>query len=136
MILNMILPLLPSSWGFCFALRCGVPFFGGIQRSPMPAKWENSAMATGLEKISFHSNHKERQCKRMLKLPHNCTIAPSHASKAMLKILQARLQQHLNCEAEEPEIKLLTSIGSLKKQESSRKTSTSALLTVSKSLTV
>ena len=34
---------------------------------------ENSAMATGLEKVSFHSNPKERQCQRMLKLPHNCT---------------------------------------------------------------
>ena len=34
---------------------------------------ENSAVATGLEKVSFHSNPKERQCKRMLKLPHNCT---------------------------------------------------------------
>ena len=35
--------------------------------------WENSAVATGLEKVSFHSNPKERQCQRMLKLPHNCT---------------------------------------------------------------
>ena len=34
---------------------------------------ENSAVATGLEKVSFHSNPKERQCPRMLKLPHNCT---------------------------------------------------------------
>ena len=34
---------------------------------------ENSAVATGLEKVSFHSNTKERQCQRMLKLPHNCT---------------------------------------------------------------
>ena len=39
----------------------------------MPANLENSAMATGLEKVSFHSNPKERQCQRMLKLPHNCT---------------------------------------------------------------
>ena len=39
----------------------------------MPANLENSAVATGLEKVSFHSNPKERQCKRMLKLPHNCT---------------------------------------------------------------
>ena len=39
----------------------------------MPANWENSAVATGLEKVSFHSNPKERQCQRMLKLPHNCT---------------------------------------------------------------
>ena len=35
--------------------------------------WENSAVATGLEKVSFHSNPKERQCQRMFKLPHNCT---------------------------------------------------------------
>ena len=35
--------------------------------------WENSAVATGLEKVSFHSNSKERQCQRMLKLPNNCT---------------------------------------------------------------
>ena len=34
---------------------------------------ENSAVATGLEKVSFHSNPKERQCQRMLKLPYNCT---------------------------------------------------------------
>ena len=33
---------------------------------------ENSAVATGLEKVSFHSNPKERQCQRMFKLPHNC----------------------------------------------------------------
>ena len=64
----------------------------------------------------------------------------------MLKILQARLQQYESCElpdvqagfrkAEEPEIKLPTSTGSSKKQESSRKTSISALLTMSKPLTV
>ena len=39
----------------------------------MPANLENSAVATGLEKVSFHSNPKESQCQRMLKLPHNCT---------------------------------------------------------------
>ena len=39
----------------------------------MPANLENSAVATGLEKVSLHSNPKERQCQRMLKLPHNCT---------------------------------------------------------------
>ena len=37
-----------------------------------PANLENSAVATGLEKVSFHSNPKERQCQRTLKLPHNC----------------------------------------------------------------
>ena len=39
----------------------------------MPANLENSGVATGLEKVSFHSNLKERQCQRMLKLLHNCT---------------------------------------------------------------
>ena len=39
----------------------------------MPANLENSAVATGLEKVRFHSNPKERQWQRMLKLPHNCT---------------------------------------------------------------
>ena len=39
----------------------------------MPAKLENSAVATGLEKVSFHPNPKERQCQRMFKLLHNCT---------------------------------------------------------------
>ena len=39
----------------------------------MPANLENSAVATGLEKVCFLSNPKERQCQRMLKLPHNCT---------------------------------------------------------------
>ena len=62
----------------------------------MPANLENSAVATGLEKVTFHSNPKERQCQRML---NYCTIALiSHASKVMLKILQARLQQYVKCE--------------------------------------
>ena len=62
----------------------------------MPVNLENSAVATGLQKISFHSNPKERQCQRILKL---CTIALiSHASKVMLKVLQARLQQYVNRE--------------------------------------
>ena len=131
----------------------------------MPANLENSAVATGLEKVNFHSNPKERQWQRMFKLPCNCThlngegngsplqyaclenprdggdwwaavnmpenlensavasglekvsFLPiprkgnakecsnyctialiSHASKVMLKILQARLQQYMNCE--------------------------------------
>ena len=39
----------------------------------MPANLENSAVATGLEKVSIDFNPKERQCQRMFKLPHNCT---------------------------------------------------------------
>ena len=53
-------------------------------------------MATGLEKVNFHSNPKERQCQRMLKLPNNWTL--SQASKVMMKILQARLWQYVNRE--------------------------------------
>ena len=60
----------------------------------MPANSENSAVATGLEKVSFHSNPKERQCQRMLKRLHSCTWG----RKVMLKILQARLQQYVNLE--------------------------------------
>ena len=53
-------------------------------------------VATGLEKVSFHSNPKERQCQ---KCSNYRTVALiSHASKVMLKILQARLQQYVNCE--------------------------------------
>ena len=62
----------------------------------MPANLENSAVATGLEKVSFHSNPEERQCQRMLKLRTIAFI--SHTSKVMLKILQARLQQYMNQE--------------------------------------
>ena len=57
----------------------------------MLANLENSAVATGLEKVSFHSSLKE--------CSNYCTIALiSHASKVMLKILQARLQQYMNRE--------------------------------------
>ena len=103
----------------------------------MPANLENSAVATGLEEINFHSKAKE--CSNYL-----TTALISHASKVMLKILQARLQQYMNREipdaqagfskGKEPEIKLSTSTGSSKKQESFRKTS--ALLTMPKPLTV
>ena len=62
----------------------------------MPINLENSDMATGLEKVSFHSNPKERQCQRMLRL-HTIALI-SHASKVMFKILQERLQQYVNCE--------------------------------------
>ena len=62
----------------------------------MPANLENSAVATGLEKVSFHSNPKEMQCQRC-SYYHIIALIP-HASKVMLKILQARLQQYMNHE--------------------------------------
>ena len=57
----------------------------------MSANLENSAVATGLEKVSFHSNPKE--CSN-----YHIIALISHTSKVMLKILQARLQQYVNCE--------------------------------------
>ena len=111
----------------------------------MPANLENSAVATGLEKVSFHSNPKKGNAKECSNY-HTIALI-SHTSTVMLKILQARLQQYVNRELpdvqagfrkgrEEPEIKLPTSVGSLKKLESFRKTSTSALLTMPKPSTV
>ena len=142
----------------------------------MPANLESAAVATGLEKVSFHSNSKDRQWQEC---SNYCTIAlisqasvlawripgmgshrvrhdwsdlaaaaaaAAHASKVMCKILQARLQQYMNSElpdvklvlekTEELEIKLPTLAGSSKKQESSRKTCISALLTMPKPLTL
>ena len=62
----------------------------------MSANLENSAVATGLEKVSFHSNPKKGNAKEC---SNYCAIALiSHTSKVMLKILQARLQQYVNCE--------------------------------------
>ena len=93
----------------------------------MPENLENSAVASGLEKVSFLPIPRKGNAKEC---SNYCTIALiSHASKVMLKILQARLQQYMNFElfrmdiekTEETEIKLLTSAGSSRKQESSRK---------------
>ena len=86
----------------------------------MPANLENPVMATGLEKVSFHSNLKKGSGKECSNY-HTIALI-SHARKIMLKILQARLQQYVNQnfqmfklvleKAEEPEIKLPTSSGS------------------------
>ena len=110
----------------------------------MLEKLEDPAVATHLEKVSsipIPSKSSAKECSTF------STIALiSHASKVMLKIIQARLQQYVNCElpyvqagfrkGRRTEIKSPTSVRSSKKQESSRKTSTSALLTMPKLLTV
>ena len=62
----------------------------------MPANLENSAVATGLEQVCFHSNPKE--CSN-----YCTTVLNSHTSKVMLKILQARLKQHVNQERHRPQ---------------------------------
>ena len=110
----------------------------------MPANLENSTVATGLDKVSFHFNPQKGQCQRMLKLLHNCLI--SHASQVMLKILQAKLQQCVNQELPDVQAgftkgrgtrdQIANIVGSPKKQESSRKISTSSLLIMPKTLTV
>ena len=99
-----------------------------------PQDWKRSAFIPILEKGNV------KECSNY------CTIALiSHPSKVMLKLLQARLQQYVNCDVlfklvlgkvEELQIKLSTSAGSRKKQEISRKTSISVLLTIPKPLTV
>ena len=95
----------------------------------MPTYLENSAVATGLEKVSFHSNPKERQWKRMLKLLH------SHTSKVMLKILQVKLQQYMNHEFPDVYAGFRKGRG-IRGQIANQKTSTSALLTTPMPLTV
>ena len=110
----------------------------------MPTHLENSAVATGLKRSVFIPIPQKGNAKACSN--YHTIVLISHASKGILKILQARLQQYVNRElpnvqaglekAEEPEIKMPTSAGSWKKQESSRKTSISALLTMPKPVNV
>ena len=95
----------------------------------MPANLENSAVATGPGKVSFHSNPKERTMPKNVQI--TAQLHSTHASKVMLKIIQARLQQYVNHELLDVQAgfrrgrgtrgQIQTSIGSSKKQESSTK---------------
>ena len=109
----------------------------------MSANLENAAVATGLENVSFHSSLKGNT----KEFSNYCTISLiSHASKVMLKILQARLQQYVNRELPDVQAGCRKGRGTrdqtanihwiIEKQESSRKTPISALLTMPKPLTV
>ena len=110
----------------------------------MPANLENSAVAVGLEKVSFHSNPKERECQRYS--DYRTIALISHASKVMFKNLQARLQQYVDHELPDVQAGFRKGRGTrdqiayirwiMEKQESFRKTSISALVTMSKPLTV
>ena len=98
-------------------------------------------MATGLEKISFHSNPTERQCQRMLN--YHKIVLISHASKVMLKILQAKLQQYTNPDVQAgfrkgrgTRAQIANIRWIIEKVREFRKTSTSVLLTMPKPLTV
>ena len=103
----------------------------------MPANLENSAVARGLEKVSFHSSPKE--CSNY----HTIALI-SHASKVMLKILQARLQQYVNREFPDVQAgfrkdrrtrdQIANIWWIIERQENSRKTSTSVSLTSLKPL--
>ena len=62
----------------------------------MPVNWENSAVATGLEKVSFISIPKKGNAKECSN--YRTIVLISHANKEMLKILQARIQRYVNCE--------------------------------------
>ena len=101
----------------------------------MPANLENSAVATGLEKVSFHTNPKERA------MPKNVqTTAQLYSSHTLVRwcskfatpgfnntwTVNFQMFKLVLKKAEDPEIKLPTSAGSSKKQESSRKTSAAA----------
>ena len=102
--------------------------------------WKPQQWPQGWKRSVFIPIPKEGSAKECLNY-HTITLI-SHSSKVILKILQARLQQYVNRElpevqaglekAEEPEIKLPTSVESQKKRESSRKTSTSVLLASAK----
>ena len=110
----------------------------------MPANLENSAVATGMEKVSFHFNPKERKCQECSNY-HTIPLI-SHTSKVMLKILQARLQHYVNRELPDVQAAFRKGRGTrdqianicwiTKKQESSTKTLMSASLTMPKPLTV
>ena len=110
----------------------------------MPANLENSAVATGLEKVIFILIPKKSNAKDCSN--HRTIALISHASKVMLKILQARLQQYVNRELPDVQAgfrkgrgtrdQIANSTGSSNNQDSARKTSISALLTLPKPLTV
>ena len=107
----------------------------------MPANLENSAVTTGLEKVTFipiPKKGKDEECS------YYCIVALlSHASKVMFKILQARLQQYVDRELLDVQVEFRKERGSrskcqhpLEKAREFQKTSISALLTMPKPLTV
>ena len=110
----------------------------------MPANLENSAVATGQENLNIHSNHKDnaKECSN-----YRTIALISHASKVMLKILQARVQQNMNLELPNVQAEFRKGRGTRaqianicwiieKAREFQKKKSMSALLTTPKPVTV
>ena len=111
----------------------------------MPENLENSSVATGLKKVSLHSNPKEGQCQGMFRLLYNCahfTLLARQCSKSFKLGFSSTLTKNFQMlkldleKAKKSEIKLPTFTGSSKKLDNSRKTSISASLTTLKPLTV
>ena len=110
------------------------PYLGPVVSTPRFTPSQVDSLPAGLQGSPFPKKGNAKECSN-----YRTIALLSQASNEMLKILQARLQQYVNQElqmfildlekAEEPEIRLPTSVGSQKKQENSRKTSTSASLT-------
>ena len=126
-------------WNFSWAISNSQRWCCASAALNNPANLENSAVATGLEKVSFHSNPKE--CSN-----YHTTALISHASKVMLKILQVRLQQYVNREVPDVQAGFRKGKGTRdqncqhlldhKKARESRRTSTSASMDMPKPLTV
>ena len=110
----------------------------------MPANLENSAVATRLENVSFHPTPKKGNAKESSN--YHTVALISHASKIMLKILQARLQKYMKCELPDVQAGFRKGRGTrgqianirwiIEKAREFQKTSISALLTMPKPLTV
>ena len=108
----------------------------------MPANLENSAVATGLEKVSYHSNYKERQCQRMFQLTHNWT----HRTRLQSNAQNSPSQVSTVCELPDVQVGFRKGGGTkdqiasicwiTEKPRESQKKSTSALLITPKPLTV
>ena len=112
----------------------------------MPANLENSAVVTLLEKVSFHFNSKEKQLPKNVQTATHTIALISHTSKVMLKILQVRLQQYVNWELPDVQAgfrkgrgtrdKIVNICWIIEKARVFQKTSTTALFTMPKPLTV
>ena len=107
----------------------------------MPANVENSAVATGLER-SFSLQFPRKVISKDVRLPHSCTHHTCYQSNLPKQVFNSTWTVKFHMlkldleKAEEPQIKLPSPVGSLKKQENSKNIPTSALLTMQKALTV
>ena len=137
----------PSLHHFCLFLKSDIQKVQVIYRRKCHFERQEFVPwhAYRLEKVSVHSNSKERKCQRMFKLPQSWTHFicqqdhvqnPSSQASTARGLRASRCTSWIQKKSEEPKIKLPAFIGSQKKQENSRKTSTPESLTMLKPLTV